>query len=187
MAHRTLSRPDPHPGTSPPKTPDLTHKIAIFWTTSAPDRYPERSKMAPYHHPTCVTSVWVRLMPKVSKTVVVTTKRVTKVAKNWRKIAIIWQFLSHMGYLMAPKLIWHEYLVAPMIWCDFEHFRVSGSIPTWQLLCSFTEAIRVASPFDQNSQKFWFFFVLRFFILRFFILRSYIEYVDSVSTVATEM
>ena len=88
---------------------------------------------------------------------------------------------------MAPKLIWHEYLVAPMIWCNFEHFRVSGSISTGQLLCSFTEAIRVASPFDQNSQKFWLFFVLRFFILRFFILRSYIEYVDSVSTVATEM
>ena len=150
MAHRTLSRPDPHPGTSPPKTPDLTHKIAIFWTTSAPDRYPERSKMAPYHHPTCVTSVWVRLMPKVSKTVVVTTKRVTKVAKNWRKIPIIWQFLSHMGYLMAPKLIWHEYLVAPMIWCNFEHFRVSGSIPTGQLLCSFTEAIIVASPFHHQ-------------------------------------
>ena len=41
--------------------------------------------------------------------------------------------------------------------------------------------------FGQISQKFWFFFVLRFVILRFFILRSYIEYVDSVSTVATEM
>ena len=76
----------------------------------------------------------------------------------------------------------NEYLVAPMIRCDFEHFRVSGSIPTGQLLCSFTEAIRVASPFNQNFQKSWFFFVLRFFIKR-----SYIEYVDSVSTVATEM
>ena len=49
--------------------------------------------------------------------------------------------------LTGLVLIWHEYLVAPMIRCDFEHFRVFGSIPTGQLLCSFTEAIRVASPF----------------------------------------
>ena len=38
--------------------------------------------MAPYHHPTCVTSVWVHWMPKVSITVVLTTKRVTEKAKK---------------------------------------------------------------------------------------------------------
>ena len=110
--------------------------------------------------------------------------------KTWtlqRRFVFASKFVMNVLQLTGLVLIWHEYLVAPMIRCDFEHFRVSGSIPTGQLLCSFTEAIRVASPFDQNSQKFWFFFVLRFFILRFFILRSYIEYVDSVSTVATEM
>ena len=34
-----------------------------------------------------------------------------------------------------------------MIWSELYHFRMSGSTPTGQLLCSFTEAIRVASPF----------------------------------------
>ena len=73
--------------------------------------------------------------------------------------------------LTGLVLIWHEYLVAPMIRCDFEHFRVFGSIPTGQLLCSFTEAIRVASPFDQNSQKFWFFCCLKIFYLKIFHLK----------------
>ena len=36
-----------------------------------------------------------------------------------------------------------------MIWSELYHFRMSGSTPTTQLLCSFTEAIRVASPFGQ--------------------------------------
>ena len=110
-----------------------------------------RVKMTPYHHPTCVTSVWVRSLPKVSITVVLTTKRVTKKAKEWRrKMAILWQFLSHMGSLMAPRLLQLEYPLAPMIWSAFEHFRMSGSTHTGQLLCSFTEAIRVASPFGTN-------------------------------------
>ena len=60
----------------------LTPKIAIFWTPPAPDRYLERAKMAPRHHPTCVTSVWVRSVPKVNITVVLTAKRVTKKAKK---------------------------------------------------------------------------------------------------------
>ena len=86
--------------------------------------------MAPYHHPTCVTSVWVRWMPKVSITVVLTTKRVTEKAKKLGKIAILWQFLSHRGSLMAPRHLQLEYPLAPMIWSALEHFRVSGSTPT---------------------------------------------------------
>ena len=76
------------PGTIPTLEPALhiglilTPKIAIFWTPPAPDRYLERAKMAPRHHPTCVTSVWVRSVPKVNITVVLTAKRVTKKAKK---------------------------------------------------------------------------------------------------------
>ena len=57
----------------------FTHKIAIFWTTLTPDMCMGMAKMAPYHHPTCVTSVWACSLPKVSITVVLTTKRVTKI------------------------------------------------------------------------------------------------------------
>ena len=32
-----------------------------------------------------------------------------------------------------------------MIWSELYHFRVSGSTPAGQLLCSFTETIRVAA------------------------------------------
>ena len=60
-------------------------------------------------------------------------------------MAILWQFLSHRGSLMAPRHLQLEYPLAAMIWSALEHFRVSGSTPTGQLLCSFTEAIRVAS------------------------------------------
>ena len=54
---------------------------------------------------------------------------------------------------MAPRLYQHEYPLAPMIWSELEHFRVSGSTPTGQLLCSFTEAIRVASPFESETSQ----------------------------------
>ena len=82
MAHETLSRLDPHPGTSVPQRPDFDQIIAILWTPLTPDRCMGWAKMTPYHHPTCVTSVWVRSVPKVSITVVLTTKRVTKKPKK---------------------------------------------------------------------------------------------------------
>ena len=58
----------------------LTPKIAIFWTTPAPYRYLERAKMASHHLPTCVASAWVQPMPKVTINVVLTAKRVAKMA-----------------------------------------------------------------------------------------------------------
>ena len=129
--------------------------MSHVWPPPALDGWPERAKMAPHHNPICVTSVWVRWIPKVSITVVLTTKRVTEKAKKWGKMAILWQFLSHRGSLMAPRHLQLEYPLAPMIWSALEHFRVSGSTPTWQLLCSFTEAIRVASPFIHVAYCTW--------------------------------
>ena len=38
-----------------------------------------------------------------------------------------------------------------MIWSELKHFQASGSTPTTQLLCSFTEAIIVANPFVTNA------------------------------------
>ena len=48
---------------------------------------------------------------------------------------------------MAPRLLQHEYLLAPMIWSDFEHFRMSGSIICRQLLLSLTMCVISASSF----------------------------------------
>ena len=39
---------------------------------------------------------------------------------------------------MVSKLVQLEYLLAPMIWCDFEHFQVPSSIICWQILHSLT-------------------------------------------------
>ena len=60
--------------------------------------------MAPYHNPTCVMSVLVRLVPKVSITVVVTAKRMTKKAKKIGKMAILWLSVRYNGSLMALKI-----------------------------------------------------------------------------------
>ena len=62
-------------------------------------------------------------------------------------MAILWLFDSHKGCLMAPRLLQHEYLLAPMVWCGFYHFRISGSIICRQLLHSFTDVMKGASPF----------------------------------------
>ena len=49
--------------------------------------------------------------------------------KNMKeKIAILWLFLSSRGCNMAPGHQKHEYLFAPVIWSDFEQFRMSRSI-----------------------------------------------------------
>ena len=37
-----------------------------------------------------------------------------------------------------------------MIWAEFYHFRISGSIVCTQLLHSFTDVMKVASPFDHK-------------------------------------
>ena len=103
--------------------------------------------MAPYLHPTCVRSVWVRSALDRCINVVLTTKKVTKEVKKLGKMAILWLFLGHRDYLMAPRLLQHEYLLAPMIWSDFEHFRMSGSIICRQLLLSLTRCVRSASSF----------------------------------------
>ena len=48
---------------------------------------------------------------------------------------------------MAPKLLKHEYLLSPMLWSDFEHFRISGSIIYWELFLSLTRCFRGTSSF----------------------------------------
>ena len=97
-------------------------------------------------------------MPKVSTTVVATAKSVAEKAKKWVKMAILWFYYSHKGCLMAPRLLQHEYLLAPMIWCDFYHFRISGSIICRQLLHSFTDVMKGASPFQVYlTSRSWFF------------------------------
>ena len=73
--------------------------------------------------------------------------RVTKKTKKLRKMAKIWLFLSHRRWFMAPKLFSHQYLLAPMIWSNFYHFWISGSIVCRQILNSFTDAKKGASPF----------------------------------------
>ena len=52
---------------------------------------------------------------------------------------------------MAPKLFSHRCLLAPMIWCDFYHFRISGSIVCRQILHSLTDVMKGASPFATNK------------------------------------
>ena len=93
-------------------------------------------------------------MPKVSTTVVATAKSVAEKAKKWVKMAILWLYYSHKGCLMAPRLLQHEYLLAPMIWCDFYHFRIFGSIICRQLLHSFTDVMKGASPFKMKFLSF---------------------------------
>ena len=62
-------------------------------------------------------------------------------------MAILCLSVCHNGNLMAPKLFPHEYLLAPMIWSNFYHFRISGSIICRQLFHSFTDVMKGASPF----------------------------------------
>ena len=49
---------------------------------------------------------------------------------------------------MAPKLLKHEYLLSPMLWSDFEHFRISGSIIYRELFLSLTRCFRGTSSFE---------------------------------------
>ena len=53
----------------------------------------ERAKIAPHHLDTCVTSLWVQLMPKMTINVVARAKIVTKRQKN----GYIMTILSHKG------------------------------------------------------------------------------------------
>ena len=46
----------------------------------------------------------------------------------------------------------HWCLLAPMIWSDFQHFRISGSIVCRQLLHTFTDVMKGISPFDRNCE-----------------------------------
>ena len=128
MAHETVSRWFPNPGTVRHSGLVLNSIMSHVWPPPALNGCLERAKMASHHDPICVTSVWVRLMPKVSITVVVTAKRMTKEAKKWGKMAILWLSERHNNSLMALKLFSHQYLLAPMIWCDFYHFWIPGSI-----------------------------------------------------------
>ena len=82
MAHKEVSSRGPHPVTSLPSQYDFDSKIALLWTPPAPYRCPERAKMAPYLHPTCVRSVWVRSALDRCINVVLTTKKVTKEVKK---------------------------------------------------------------------------------------------------------
>ena len=58
-------------------------------------------------------------------------------------MAILWPFLAIRATLMAPTLMPHEYLLPPMIWSEFYHFRISGSIVCWQILHSFTTPYQI--------------------------------------------
>ena len=118
-AHEMVSRLVPCPGTGLPLLPNFDLKMSHFWPPQVMDIWPGWSKMVPYHHPICLTSLWVQPIPKVSITVVATAIRVTKKAEKSRKMAKIRLFLSHRGWYMAPKLFSHQYLLVPMIWCDF--------------------------------------------------------------------
>ena len=78
-------------------------------------------------------------------------------------MAILWPFLAIRATLMAPTLMPHEYLLPPMIWAEFYHFRISGSIVCWQLLHSFTDVMKGASPFItilQFYNSLWYYFNL---------------------------
>ena len=66
-------------------------------------------------------------------------------------MATLWPFLAIRATLMAPTLMPHEYLLPPMIWAEFYHFRISGSIVCRQLLHSFTDVMKGASPFGTNT------------------------------------
>ena len=134
----------------------FTSIMSHVWPPPALDGCLERAKMASHHDPICVTSVWVRLIPKVSITVVVTAKRMTKEAKKWGKMAILWLSERHNNSLMALKLFSHQYLLAPMIWCDFYHFWIPGSIICWQLFRSFTDVMKGASPSIISNVKIFF-------------------------------
>ena len=54
---------------------------------------------------------------------------------------------------MAPKLLKHEYLLSPMLWSDFEHFRISGSIIYRELFLSLTRCFRGTSSFQDQISK----------------------------------
>ena len=62
-------------------------------------------------------------------------------------MAVLWPFLAIRATLMAPTLMPHEYLLPTMIWAEFYHFRISGSIVCRKFLHSLTDVMKVASPF----------------------------------------
>ena len=95
----------------------------------------------------CMRKVLVRSALVLCINVVIAPKKVTEKVKKWEKIATLWLFLSHRGCHMAPRLQKHEYLLATMVQSDFEHFRMSGSIITWELFLSLTSCFRSCSFF----------------------------------------
>ena len=46
----------------------------------------------------------------------------------------------------------HWCLLATMIWSDFQHFRISGSIVCRQLRHTFMDVMKGISPFDRNCE-----------------------------------
>ena len=90
MAQKIVSRWVPYPGTGPPYWPHFELKNYLFFSSSGHGHMSRRAKMAPQPHPTCLTSIGVRPIPKVSTTVVATAKRVTEKAKKLVKMAILW-------------------------------------------------------------------------------------------------
>ena len=88
---------------------------------------------------------WLRPIIKVSITVVVTARRVTKQAKN-QGIAILWLSLCHIGSLMAQKLFSPECLLAVIIWCNFYHFWIPISTICRENFHSFMDVMKGAAP-----------------------------------------
>ena len=72
-------------------------------------------QMVQHHHTACVTGLWVRSVLVSRINVVLTTKKVTRKAKRWWKISIIWLFWAIGGDLWRQNYFhinfyWHPWL-----------------------------------------------------------------------------
>ena len=143
----------PHRGIGKPAM--LGHfwsQMGHFWTPGTLYRCLEMAKKVYSSIVLCMRKVLVRSVLVLCINVVIAPKKVTEKVKKWEKIATLWLFLSHRGCHMAPRLQKHEYLLATKFWSDFEHFRMSGSIITWELFLSLTSCFRSCSFFDTLRQ-----------------------------------
>ena len=129
-----------------------------FWHPPAIAIWLESAKMVPYHHPICLTSLGVRPIPKVSITVVATAKRVTKKAKKWWKIAILWLFLSHSGDLWRRNyshinIYWHPWFGA--IFSTFGYLEVLFADNSFIVL---RMSWKEPAPLAKKKKQLWLYF-----------------------------
>ena len=122
-------------------------QMGHFWTPGTLYRCLEMAKKGTSSIVLCMRKVLVRSVLVLCINVVIAPKKVTEKVKKWEKIATLWLFLSHRGCHMAPRLQKHEYLLVTKFWSEFEHFRMSGSIITWELFLSLTRCFKGCSFF----------------------------------------